>query len=68
MPNPSPDTSNLRPGGKSLTLGSTRSPQITVVVPADVKVRLDQLAADAGMGTSKYVRRILDAHLAGLDD
>ena len=59
---------NLQPGGKSLTGGRTHSPVINVRVPATMKTRLDQLAADAGMGTSKYVRQILDEHLAHLDE
>ncbi|HMS74128.1 hypothetical protein [Gordonia sp. (in: high G+C Gram-positive bacteria)] len=34
---------------------------------ADTKARLDELAAAKGMGTSKYVRAIIDRHLADLD-
>ncbi len=58
---------NLVPGGKSLTGGNQHSPNLTVRVPADTKTRLDELAAAKGMGTSKYVRSIIDRHLADLD-
>lgn len=58
---------NLIPGGKSLTGGRTHSPMINVRVPADTKTRIDELARAAGMGTSKYVRQIIDEHLAQLD-
>ena len=62
------DTSqNLVPGGKSLTGGKQHSPVLTLRVPAEMKDRLDALADAAGMGTSKYVRKILDDHLAGTD-
>lgn len=67
MPNPHPDTSHLRPGGKSMTGDGAHSPTISLRVPATMKTRLDELARDAGMGTSKYVRQIIDEHLAQLD-
>lgn len=62
MANHTPNTSGLTPGGTSLS-GDGKSPRIVVSLPADAKDRLDGLARAAGMGTAKYVRRILLDHL-----
>ncbi|WFN94157.1 MULTISPECIES: ribbon-helix-helix protein, CopG family [Gordonia] len=55
--------SNLVPGGKSLSGGKAHSPVLNVRVPASVKDALDAEAKAAGIGTSKLVRRILEAHM-----
>lgn len=56
---------NLIPGGKSMGgPGAGISPNMTVRIPAATRARLDTLAASAGMKTSKYVRDIIDRHLA----
>lgn len=54
------NTQHLVPGGKSMTAGKSRSPILSIRVPGELKDRLDAAADAAGMGTSKYVRRILD--------
>lgn len=58
---------NLIPGGKSLTEGSQHSPVLNLRLPADVKSRLCRLAEAEGVGTSKYVRRVIEQHLAELE-
>lgn len=63
MPNPTPNTTGLTPGGTSLSGDGSHSPRISISLPADAKVRLDQLADDAGMSVSKYARKILLSHL-----
>lgn len=63
MANTTPDTSGLTPGGTSLSGDGSHSPRVTVSLPADAKAALDARARDAGMGTAKYVRRILLDHL-----
>ena len=54
------NTSHLIPGGKSMSAGRTQSPILSMRIPAELKDQLDAAATAAGMGTSKYVRRILD--------
>lgn len=54
------NTTHLVPGGKSMTGDGAHSPRLSLRVPAELKDQLDAAAADAGMGTSKYVRTILD--------
>lgn len=50
---------HLIPGGKSLTGDGQHSPILHVRLPAALKQRLDEIAADRKMGTSKLVRQIL---------
>lgn len=63
MPNPSPNTAGLTPGGTSLSGDGSHSPRISISLPADAKSRLDRLANDAGVSVSKYARKILLTHL-----
>lgn len=55
----SDNTKHLIPGGKSMS-GGAHSPQLSLRIPADLKTQLDAAATEAGMGTSKYVRQILE--------
>ena len=59
MPNPTPDTSGLTPGGTSLTGNGVHSPRLAISVPADWKSRLDAIAAERNIGTSKLLRQII---------
>mgnify|MGYP001551696360 CR=1 FL=1 len=63
MPNPTPNTSGLMAGGTSLSGDGTHSPRVTISLPADVKAEIDRRATEAGMGTAKYLRRIIEQHL-----
>ncbi len=54
---------NLRPGGKSLSGGTTMSPTIQVRVPESLKVALESEAEERHVGLSKLVRSILEAHV-----
>lgn len=63
MANTAPNTRGLTPGGTSLSGDGTHSPRVTVSLPAAAKAELDERAKEAGMGTAKYVRKILLDHL-----
>lgn len=56
-------TSNLVPGGKSLSGGAKHSPMINVRVADSLKLALEKEAKSKGMGTSKLVRKILEDHV-----
>ncbi|WP_182347128.1 ribbon-helix-helix domain-containing protein [Tomitella gaofuii] len=56
---------NLVPGRKSLTGGTTTSPQVVVRVPADVKVRLDAQAKREGVTLSVLARKAFEEYLSG---
>lgn len=53
-----------RPGRPSLSGGSSRSPQIGVRLPGDLKHRLEERAAHDGVRESDVVRAALEAFLA----
>lgn len=53
-----------RAGRPSLSGESTRSPQIGVRLPRDLKLRLEERAAHDGMRESDVVRKALEAYLA----
>ncbi len=63
-----PDTADWvkpgRVGRPSLSGGSTRSPQIGVRLPHDLKRRLEERAAHDGIRESDVVRKALEAYLA----
>lgn len=52
-----------RAGRPSLSGGSTRSPQIGVRLPSDLKHRLEERAAHDGVGASGVVREALESFL-----
>jgi hypothetical protein len=53
-----------RAGRPSLSGGSTRSPQIGVRLPSDLKHRLEERAAHDGVRESDVVREALEAFLS----
>lgn len=64
-----PGAENLIPGGKPIGgPGAGTSPNVTFRVPIETKQRLDKRAAAAGMGTSKYIRRLIDRDLEETPD
>ena len=54
----------LIPGGKSLTGGSTHSPQITVTLSQSVRDRVRERAAAEDMSVSRWVRRVIEREVA----
>jgi len=63
-----PRRENLRPGGKSLTGGRVHSPVIQLRVSEDLRDWYAEQADAAGVGLSKYVRQVLEAHRAEVEE
>jgi len=57
-------SNNLLPGGKSLSGGTTHSPRLHLVVPADSERRIKEEAKRADMSVSRWLRRTMEEKLA----
>lgn len=62
------NSQNLIPGGKPLTRGATEpSPVIHFRVPTHLRDEIKAAAERDGVSVSNYLRRVVEAHLHGLD-
>lgn len=57
-------TRHLVPGGKSLSADGAHSPRVQTVVARETRDELERRAAAARMSVSKYIRRLIEDHLA----
>jgi Flp pilus assembly protein TadG len=55
---------HLKPGGKSLSKDTDRSPQFKVTVSTDTANAVRQRAAAAHMSVSKWLRKVVEEKLA----
>lgn len=56
--------SGLRPGGKYLSQDGAYSPRVTVTLPRPAHEKVVAAAHAEGMSVSKYLRRLIEAHVA----